>query len=537
MIMNSNRNNKEISAKRYKRKATMEEVSKNHGASKLVRVSLETEYEEIYNNQCVNGGGPSCIESPEPYIVLNKDSILSSVTDIENVKETIGRYPSVQGNKGYSLPEQIFSPDQSFTEYKKLESLPVKNALSIHNAESLDIKNSSKLSLKSRMSQKAAEILKEFKNECKQEAEGILVKYGYGKKSDLVVTHNVERYEDNVKYREHEIIAAEYQESPLYDENLDFSMFGNPKDFEDSINLSNKNLVECIKAYVDFKSIKNKQYRKRYRMILTYILMLEDEWKITLYPQVVGAQFWSKFEQYLYKNELEPYTVEQLFCNLRAVLRWSAKYGVHFKAELDEIQYKGVDSKPKIALSDDDISRIYWFDIDSLKCRSHHKKALKVVRDHFVLSCFLGQRYSDTVRLDYTNFRGTESFKVTQQKTGTIAVLDFNKLYSEYPSHVKEILEKYGYKSPWQGNISNYNRYLHELMKYIGFDDDIKYEYKVAGTIKKKTYKRWELISSHVARRSFITNAVKRNVNTEFIKRASGHRSDKSFGKYVIFGD
>ena len=155
MIMNSNRNNKEISAKRYKRKATMEEVSKNHGASKLVRVSLETEYEETYSNQCVNGGGPSCIVSPEPYIVLNKDSILSSVTDIENVKETIGRYPSVQGNKGYSLPEQIFSPDKSFTEYKELESLPEKNALSIHNAESLDIKNSSKLSLKSRMSQKA----------------------------------------------------------------------------------------------------------------------------------------------------------------------------------------------------------------------------------------------------------------------------------------------------------------------------------------------------------------------------------------------
>ncbi len=534
MIMNSNRINKEISAKRYKRKATMEEESKKHGASKLVRVSLETEYEETYSNQCVNGGGPSCIVSPEPYIVLNKDSILSSVTDIENVRETIGRISGVQRNKGYYLPEQIISPDKSFTEYKKQERLPVKNTLSIHNTESLDNKNSSKLSLKSRMSQKAAEILKEFKNERKQEKEGRLVKYGYGKNSDLVVMHNVERYEDNMKYREYEIISAEYQESLLYDENLDFSMFGNPKDFEESVNLSGKTLVECIKAYVEQKSIKNKLYRKRYRLTLTYILLLEEEWKITLTPQVIGVLFGTMFERYLYNQGLAPHSVEQLIYNLRAVLKWSSRYGAKVKADMEDIRYRGVDAKPKIALSDDDISRIYWFDIDALKCRKHHKKTLKIVRDHFVLACFLGQRYSDTVRLDQTNFHGQEIFKVTQQKTGTTAVLEFNRLYPVYPSHVKEILERYDYKSPWQGDIANYNRYLHELMRHIGFNDDVKHEYKVAGCIIKKTYKKWELITSHVARRSFITNAVKRNINTQYIKRASGHHSDESFGKYVL---
>jgi hypothetical protein len=97
--------NRNISAKRYKRKATKEEESKNHGASKLVRVSLETEYEEIYSNQFVNEGYYN--ESPEPYMVSNEDCILTSVTDIENVRETIGRIPVIQGNERAFLPEQI----------------------------------------------------------------------------------------------------------------------------------------------------------------------------------------------------------------------------------------------------------------------------------------------------------------------------------------------------------------------------------------------------------------------------------------------
>ena len=83
--------------------------------------------------------------------------------------------------------------------------------------------------------------------------------------------------------------------------------------------------------------------------------------------------------------------------------------------------------------------------------------------------------------------------------------------------------------------MSNYNNYLHLLCKYIGFDEEIKFEYvDKRKKVVTKTYKKYELISSHTARRSFVTNAIKRNVNVEFVKQASGHISDSSFRKYVI---
>ena len=102
------------------------------------------------------------------------------------------------------------------------------------------------------------------------------------------------------------------------------------------------------------------------------------------------------------------------------------------------------------------------------------------------------------------------------------------------PDMMKEILEKYHYTAPWSGHLSNYNHYLHLLCKMVGLDEEIKFEYKIKNVIYEKTYKKYELISSHVARRSFITNAVNRGINNSVTKKASGHVSDSSFNRYVL---
>ena len=44
---------------------------------------------------------------------------------------------------------------------------------------------------------------------------------------------------------------------------------------------------------------------------------------------------------------------------------------------------------------------------------------------------------------------------------------------------------------------------------------------------------KFELISSHTARRSFATNAYLQNVPTISIMKITGHRTEKSFLKYI----
>ena len=327
----------------------------------------------------------------------------------------------------------------------------------------------------------------------------------------------------------------EYDKSCLHNDKIDFSLFQNPEKFVSSLDLSKANIKECIVQYVNSRSHSRPKIREQYCMLLSYILKVEKENNLVLMPVVVGNLFWDMFESFLIDNGLAPNTIASICGQLRIVIRWAARFNAQIAIDLDDRRFESKNIKPAIALSEDDISHIYWFDIDSLNFRPQKKRTLKKVRDHFILSCFLGQSYSDSIRVEKDNFKrdGSETFTITQQKTGNTAVLDFNKIFKEYPKFVHDILEKYNYKSPWAGHLSNYNRYLHELARLIGFNETIRVENKQRDVIIEKDYKKWELISSHTARRTFITNAVKRGVHTEYIKKASGHHSDRSFGKYV----
>ena len=108
----------------------------------------------------------------------------------------------------------------------------------------------------------------------------------------------------------------------------------------------------------------------------------------------------NRFEDYLLEKNLSPSTVAGMIDQLKCVMRWAGSYGARIPADLDNFKVKLTDAKPKIALSEDDLQRIYWFDINSLPVRPQLKKTYMKVRDHFILSCFIGQRYSDTIRVD-----------------------------------------------------------------------------------------------------------------------------------------
>lgn len=319
---------------------------------------------------------------------------------------------------------------------------------------------------------------------------------------------------------------------------IDFGAFADPTKFEQHINCANKPVMWCMQEYVKYKSMSTDEahVKNQFRSLFKYVLAIEEEFGVTLYPVVIGTMFMAQFEAYLISKKLSPGTIAGLCNLLKTVIKWSALYGAKIAIDIDQFKIKAQDSKPKVYLSDEDIVRIYYFNIGCLNVRPQLKRTLTKVKDHFVLSCFIGQRYSDTLRITPNNFHGAakDTFQTMQLKTGNSAILNFDRVYGRYPKIVKEILEKYGYCAPWTGHLSNYNRYLHLLCKFVGLDEEIKFEYKVKNIVQEKTYKKYQLISSHVARRSFITNAVNRGVNNSVTKKASGHISDSSFNRYVL---
>lgn len=322
----------------------------------------------------------------------------------------------------------------------------------------------------------------------------------------------------------------------------DFSIFSNPESFASTIDLKDASVIECVEYYMKYKMSESSD-KRLYQRIIKIVKEIEDEYSFKLMPIVVGDTFWLHWQEYLlHTKNLSGSTVLSMTTGLSTTLTWAARYGSKISITLDNHDIVPFSRKPRISLNSDEVSRITYFDIDAaaqkFELRPQLVKTLKKVRDNFVISCGLGQRYSDIKRMDKScfNFSGSLRYQIVQQKTGNKAIVDINKM-CPYPNVVSRLLEQYDYCAPFSKAIEDYNRYLHFLFKIAGFDDKIIHEYKDAGKIIRLEYEKWELVTSHTARRTFITNAIKNGINAEYVRRASGHASEKSFSRYILFGD
>lgn len=320
--------------------------------------------------------------------------------------------------------------------------------------------------------------------------------------------------------------------------NSSFSDFGKylsmSSDSYKTIDLSKSTLLEIIDIIGSIKDKIHPNYSKRLSSLVKSIKSVQETYNCTIMPHQVTDIFWCNFITFMTKEGLALSSVKTICCQLRAVLSWASRYNANISPTFDSV-YLPKYNRQQISLSADDISRIYHFNISSINKRPQYLRHLDMVKDHFVLSCQLGQRFSDMIRISKSNF-DRNIFTILQQKTGTYSRVDIDKMSIDRKT-VYKILEKYGYHAPVTTDISCYNKYLKDLMQYVGFNDTIIREIKVNGVIETKEYKKWQLITSHTARRSFVTINVLRGYPLHEIMRASGHKTYEAFQKYLCYYD
>ena len=72
------------------------------------------------------------------------------------------------------------------------------------------------------------------------------------------------------------------------------------------------------------------------------------------------------------------------------------------------------------------------------------------------------------------------------------------------------------------------------IMKKIGFTDNVTYSYTKGGKLNTITKVKWEMISSHTARRSAATNMyLTGRMKTYEIMQLTGHTTEKNFFRYI----
>lgn len=155
---------------------------------------------------------------------------------------------------------------------------------------------------------------------------------------------------------------------------------------------------------------------------------------------------------------------------------------------------------------------------------------LEKTRDLFLIGAYTGLRYSDFTRIrpeHITDHKGEKLIVLTTQKTSQMVSVPLHPV-------LDAVLSKYGYTSP---NVVNQrmNRYLKDLGQMIGLTEQKMINKTVGGKrLEVKKYV-WEMLTTHVARRSFATNYYQEYptlINS--IMQITGHSTEQAFRKYIV---
>jgi integrase len=172
-----------------------------------------------------------------------------------------------------------------------------------------------------------------------------------------------------------------------------------------------------------------------------------------------------------------------------------------------------------IYLTEDELMRLYNLEVEN--------ERLKRVRDVFCFQCFTGVRYSDLENLKRVDIQGS-IWNLFVKKTKQILEIPLS-------GYAQSILAKYKEFETPLPIISNqkFNVYVKELCELAGIDEPIKKVSYQGNEVIEKVYKKFELIGSHTARRTFISLSLMKGMSADVIMSITGHSDYKMMKRYL----
>lgn len=164
------------------------------------------------------------------------------------------------------------------------------------------------------------------------------------------------------------------------------------------------------------------------------------------------------------------------------------------------------------------------------------RKTIDRTRNVFVFACYTGLRFSDVMNLRWYNIDG-DILDVVSKKTN-------KRQRFALPNEAMMILSKYPktpdepdpYISPRITN-QKYNKQLKAVGKLAGMTGDWITEKQSGRTKTREVRPKYELLTSHVARRTFVTMCLRKGMSPEDIRAVTGHTTADMMMKYVKFDD
>ena len=81
------------------------------------------------------------------------------------------------------------------------------------------------------------------------------------------------------------------------------------------------------------------------------------------------------------------------------------------------------------------------------------------------------------------------------------------------------------------------NRYLKEIGRLAGLDEQVKKVWFVGSVRHENNQPKWQLLTTHVARRTFVVNALYLGISPSVIMQWTGHSKYETMKPYIAIVD
>jgi len=268
---------------------------------------------------------------------------------------------------------------------------------------------------------------------------------------------------------------------------------------------------------------------QKYNTTLSVLSSFAASYSKPLTFDTIDTDFYEDYVKWMQKKqtllndkEKEPYSTNTIGKNiqtLKVFLNAATEKGINTNKAFKTRKFKTVrEESDSIYLTEKDLSKIYNLDLSS-------NPRLERVRDLFIVGVWTGLRFSDFTEISPENIRG-DFLHMEQFKTGGKVVIPIHQT-------VKEILKKYNNALPKSISNQKMNDYIKEVCELAGITEKVQKGITKGGKRVIKTFEKWDLVSTHTARRSFATNLYKSGFPTVSIMRITGHKTEKAFLKYI----
>ena len=298
--------------------------------------------------------------------------------------------------------------------------------------------------------------------------------------------------------------------------------------FNQALGKSNKNvetIFDKFDLFVNTMGEQNNWSSSTYKKFKTLKKHLQG-FKQNLSIDELTKDTMQQFLKYLIKLNHRNTHIEKTFKFLRWFLRWLIENNYYNgDAHLFKPNFKGTDGSNKTLIY------LTWEELNDLYNLKIEEPYLDRIRDVFCFCCFTSLRYSDVKNLKRTDIKNDHIDIVTQKTTDALSI-DLNNYSSA-------ILEKYKDckfdKNAALPVISNQkmNQYLKDLANFAGINESITNVYYSGNKRVTEVVEKWQLVSTHCGRRTFIVNALYLGIPAEVVMKWTGHSDYSSMKPYI----